>query len=77
MLHYTEHWDGSGWPAGLAGRDIPLLSRVIAAVDAFVSENSDGFRLKQHDGWYDPEITALLQNLSEDGIQQESAPDVS
>ena len=77
VLHYTEHWDGSGWPAGLAGRDIPLLSRVIAAVDAFVSENSDGFRLKQHDGWYDPEITALLQNLSEDGIQQESAPDVS
>ncbi len=50
---------------------------MIAAVDAFVSENSDGFRLEQHDGWYDPEITALLQNLSEDGIQQESAPDVS
>lgn len=62
---------------GACGQGYSPSSRVIAAVDAFVSENADGFRLKQHDGWYDPEITALLQNLSEDGIQQESAPDVS
>lgn len=36
ILHYTEHWDGSGWPAGLSGTDIPLLSRIIAVTEAFL-----------------------------------------
>jgi diguanylate cyclase (GGDEF)-like protein len=30
-----ERWDGSGYPDGLAGSDIPLGSRVIAVCDAF------------------------------------------
>lgn len=33
-----EHWDGSGYPRGLAGRDIPLSARVFAVVDTY-----DGF----------------------------------
>lgn len=35
ILHHHEKWDGSGYPAGLKGREIPLLSRIIAIVDAF------------------------------------------
>ena len=35
IRHHHECWDGSGYPDGLAGEDIPLLSRMIAIVDAF------------------------------------------
>ncbi len=30
-----ERWDGSGYPDGLAGEDIPLEARIISACDAF------------------------------------------
>jgi two-component system, cell cycle response regulator len=30
-----EHWDGSGYPDGLAGEEIPLASRIIVVCDAF------------------------------------------
>jgi HD-GYP domain-containing protein (c-di-GMP phosphodiesterase class II) len=32
---HHEHWDGSGYPEGLAGRDIPAAARVVAIADAF------------------------------------------
>jgi len=35
ILHHHERWDGKGYPEGLAGSDIPLLSRVIAVADSF------------------------------------------
>lgn len=33
--HHHESWDGGGFPAGLTSGDIPLASRIIAAVDAY------------------------------------------
>lgn len=35
ILHHHEHWDGSGYPAGLAGEDIPLQARIILVADVF------------------------------------------
>ncbi len=35
VLHHHEHFDGSGYPAGLVGEEIPLGSRIVAVVDAF------------------------------------------
>ncbi len=36
-----EHWDGSGYPLGLAGDEIPLGARVILACDAYHAMTSD------------------------------------
>ena len=35
ILHHHEWWDGTGYPAGLAGDDIPVASRIVAVVDAY------------------------------------------
>ena len=35
VLHHHERWDGSGYPHGLAGREIPVEARVLAVADAF------------------------------------------
>ncbi|MGH3137517.1 MAG: bifunctional diguanylate cyclase/phosphohydrolase [Gaiellaceae bacterium] len=36
-----EHWDGSGYPDGLAGEDIPLASRIVCACDAYAAMTSN------------------------------------
>lgn len=40
IRHHHERWDGSGYPDGLAGEEIPLISRVIAVADAFDAMSS-------------------------------------
>lgn len=35
VLHHHERWDGSGYPAGLAGEEIPVGARVLAVPDVF------------------------------------------
>jgi len=35
IYHHQERWDGTGYPDGLKGEDIPLASRIIAVVDTF------------------------------------------
>lgn len=41
VLSHHERWDGRGYPNGLKGEEIPLLSRVITIVDAFDAMTSD------------------------------------
>ena len=41
IRHSHEHVDGSGYPAGLRGEDIPLESRILLVADAFDAMTSD------------------------------------
>jgi diguanylate cyclase (GGDEF)-like protein len=41
VRHAHEHWDGSGYPDGLEGAQIPLGARIVLAVDAYHAMTSD------------------------------------
>ncbi|MEX2284721.1 MAG: HD domain-containing phosphohydrolase [Gemmatimonadota bacterium] len=40
VRHHHEHWDGTGYPDGLAGEDIPVAARVLCIADAFTALTS-------------------------------------
>jgi HD-GYP domain-containing protein (c-di-GMP phosphodiesterase class II) len=35
VLNHHERWDGTGYPRGIKGEEIPLVSRIITVADAF------------------------------------------
>ncbi|HOP70194.1 MAG TPA: HD-GYP domain-containing protein [Bacillota bacterium] len=41
VRHHHERWDGTGFPAGLKGEEIPLGARIIACADAFDAMTTD------------------------------------
>jgi ribonuclease P protein subunit RPR2 len=41
VRHHHEHWDGAGYPDGLAGEDIPLTARVFAVADTLDALTTD------------------------------------
>ena len=41
ILSHHERWDGNGYPKGLSGTKIPLLSRIIAIIDAYDAMTQD------------------------------------
>lgn len=41
VKHHHESWDGSGYPSGLEGTDIPMGARIIAVADSFDAMTSD------------------------------------
>jgi putative two-component system response regulator len=57
VRHTREHWDGSGYPDGLAGDKIPLAARIFAICDAFVAITAGRpYRPKQPVPWALEEI---------------------
>jgi len=64
VLSHHEKWDGSGYPKGLKGEEIPLQSRIVAVADtydAMTSERSYRNAL--------PETTALEELRKNAGLQ--------
>ncbi|MFC1657004.1 HD domain-containing phosphohydrolase [Candidatus Moduliflexota bacterium] len=49
MRHHHEALDGSGYPDGLAGGEIPLVARIIAVADTFDAMTSDRLYQKAMD----------------------------
>jgi len=41
VRHEHERWDGSGYPAGLKGEEIPLIARIIAGADIYNALTTD------------------------------------
>jgi putative nucleotidyltransferase with HDIG domain len=41
VLHHHENWDGTGYPDGLRGTDIPIGARILSVVDCFDALTSD------------------------------------
>jgi len=35
VLHHHEHFDGNGYPDGLAGEEIPIGSRIVSVIDSY------------------------------------------
>jgi response regulator RpfG family c-di-GMP phosphodiesterase len=40
IRHHHENWDGTGYPDGLAGDDIPLLASIVRIADSFAALTS-------------------------------------
>lgn len=38
--YHHENWDGTGYPEGLSGTDIPLSARIVAVIDEYMALNS-------------------------------------
>jgi putative two-component system response regulator len=75
MSHH-ERWDGSGYPRGLKGCDIPLAGRIVAVADAFDAITNDrpyrparpvGVALnvlrEQYDRHYEGRMVDVLEEL--------------
>jgi HD-GYP domain-containing protein (c-di-GMP phosphodiesterase class II) len=41
VLYHHENFDGTGYPSGLKGEEIPLLARIIRIVDSFDAMTTD------------------------------------
>jgi HD-GYP domain-containing protein (c-di-GMP phosphodiesterase class II) len=74
-----ERWDGAGYPDGLAGDRIPLVSRIVSACDAFSAMTTDRpYRaaLAEHEAWaelercsgtqFDPRVVGALRAVLSD-----------
>lgn len=60
-LFHHEALDGSGYPEGLAGRDIPIEARIVAVADIFDALTS---RRPYKPAWSNDDAFALLRQLS-------------
>lgn len=41
VLTHHERWDGNGYPLGLKGQEIPLISRIVSVVDSYDAMTND------------------------------------
>ncbi len=84
ILSHHERMDGTGYPCGLKGREIPLGARIIAVVDSYSAmTESRTYRearthreaieeIKMNSGsMYDPDVVDVFVALFEDGVDKE------
>jgi putative nucleotidyltransferase with HDIG domain len=78
---HHEHWDGSGYPRGLKGEDIPIAARIFSIVDVWdallsnrpyrrgCTEESVLEYIRKHAGiYFDPKLVDAFLDLYEKGV---------
>lgn len=76
ILTHHERWDGKGYPQGLKGDAIPLLSRIVAVADSYDAMTNDRIyrkamapeaaveEIKKNEGiQFDPQIVAIFEKV--------------
>ncbi|NTU54876.1 MAG: GAF domain-containing protein [Anaerolineales bacterium] len=58
---HHEHWDGSGYPRGLKGEQIPLAARIFSIIDIWDALLSDR---PYRDAWPEEKVIAYLKEIS-------------
>jgi response regulator RpfG family c-di-GMP phosphodiesterase len=58
---HHEKWDGSGYPRGLKGNQIPLAARIFAVVDVWDALKSDR---PYRPSWTEEKVREHIQSLS-------------
>ncbi len=81
-LYHHERWNGTGYPTGISGEDIPLCARILSIVDvydaltskrsykdAFSHEKAMQIIVEDRGVFFDPELTDIFVSIS-DKIEQ-------
>ena len=80
VRHHHERWDGTGYPDGLGGEEIPLAARVFALADALDAITSNRpyraatgladarARLRGAGGQFDPAVVEAFESVSDERI---------
>jgi HD-GYP domain-containing protein (c-di-GMP phosphodiesterase class II) len=80
-LYHHEKWDGTGYPKGLKGEQIPFEARIFAVVDvwdaltiqrpyreAWSHEKARDYILENSGTHFDPKVVEAFMRLLEDGL---------
>ena len=75
---HHENWDGTGYPAGLKGEDIPIGARILSVVDCFdalttdrpyrpamSAAQADAILLERRGSMYDPAVVDMFLRVRE------------
>ncbi|MBF0291956.1 MAG: response regulator [Nitrospinae bacterium] len=81
-LTHHEKWNGSGYPKGLKGKDIPIIGRIVAVADVFDALTSERpykkewsveeamvFIKKEAGAHFDPDIIMAFENILPDILE--------
>jgi putative two-component system response regulator len=85
---HHERWDGSGYPDGLKGEEIPLVARILQIADIYDALTTarpykPAFSLEKAlsmlddevaRGWRDANLVGIFKQLLRDGLSEEYNP---
>ncbi|MCM1023920.1 MAG: response regulator [Prevotella sp.] len=77
-MYHHERWNGTGYPTGISGEDIPLCARILSIADvydaltskrsykdAYSHEKAMEIIIKDREVFFDPELTDIFVSISD------------